>query len=429
MSNVTTNTVPFSALEVGGFMPSASDVLTPKQKDIFGDFPSITDGLSGGDLNKELETAATTEPVITNTEPAKTDDAELPTPKGGVNELEKLTNELTAEITKPVDTTTPPDKEEITGKRAMVKYLKKKIEAGEFQAYDDFDEGKQKLSDYLNNFNEEELESLIDTNRDTRETTVKEQYRQEFFQSLPGHLQFVARHLAEGTVPAEDIYAALLRTEQSLNLNPADENDQATIARNYLAATNFGTQDEINAQVEEWREADTLGKKATQFKPKLDNMQEQQVAAYARQADEAKVQQQEAARWYAHSVETALADGDLGGLKISRKQQKQLYDSLLLDVKPSVRDGRPMNGLWQALEHIQMVEPDFKRLAEITWLATDPKGYRESLIQQGRNEQQSNITKQLKTLQGSGAISGQGLPEQKKRPAGIVKQKVNPFDK
>ena len=148
MSNVTTNTVPFSALEVGGFMPSSSDVLTPKQKDIFGDFPSITDGLTGGDLNKELETVATTTPVEVTAEPTKIDDVEKSAPKAGIDELQKLTNELTAEITKPVDTTTTPDKEEITGKRAMVKYLKKKIEAGEFQAYDDFDDTKQKLSDY-----------------------------------------------------------------------------------------------------------------------------------------------------------------------------------------------------------------------------------------------------------------------------------------
>lgn len=428
---VTHHDIPMDTLEGIGLLPNSDNVLTPKQKDMFADFPQFSDGIGGEQIKKETEDkvkADAEKAAEAKTEEPKT---EIPKPAAG-DSLDTLADEISKTVneTIPDETETPEEtktKDEFTTKRALVNYIKKKIEAGTFLPYSDYDETKQKLPEYLNALPTDQLEELLDKNSDTIQNKVKEEYPQEFFNSLPGHLKYVANALAEGKVPPADIYASLLRVEQARNLDPKDNNDQVAIAQNYLAAKNFGTQEQINQQIEEWKEADLLGKKATQFKPQLDNMQEQQVAAYARQAEEVKVQQQEAAQWYAHSVEEALKDGDLGGLKISRKQQKDLYDKLLLDIKPSVRDGKPMNALWQAMERISYVQPDFKTLAKLTWLATDPKGYDEFVMQQGRNEQQGKVTKELKTLQGSGQDRGEEIPEPQKRKPGIVKQR-NPFD-
>ena len=164
---------------------------------------------------------------------------------------------------------------------------------------DGYDETKQSLQDHLMSLTHEQLEDLIDLNQDTRENKTKEEYREEFFNSLPGHLKHVARYLADGSVDPEDVYSSLLRVEQNRKLDPEDINDQEIIARNYLTLTNFGTAQEIAEQVEEWKEANTLGKRVSSFKPKLDAMEEQQVIAYAQQAEEYKKEQEQAAQWYA----------------------------------------------------------------------------------------------------------------------------------
>jgi hypothetical protein len=58
-------------------------------------------------------------------------------------------------------------------------------------------------------------------------------------------------------------------------LDPNDEYDQAEIARQYLYATQFGTAEEIEAEINDWSDLGKLEQKANQFKPKLDRMQEE----------------------------------------------------------------------------------------------------------------------------------------------------------
>ncbi len=424
---VSVKNIPVSTLMDMGMMSGSEDVLTPKSRDIF-DTTKPIDRINAQELSKQLEQKADAD---TNTD----ESAEKPKPQGpnlkslddigeGIhktiidNAREADTN---PEETAPVITT----KEEKAAKNSLVSFLKGRIEKGDFQTYNDYDESKQKLGEYLNSMTNEELEELADSNYKTKEDSIKESYRNEFFTSLPKHLQYVVRNLADESVDPQSVYAALARVEHVNNLDPADGNDQTAIVQSYLQAKEFGTPDAISEQIEEWKEAGVLEKKAAQMKPQLDKMQEQQLKMYADQADQYKQQQQQAAEWYAQSVTEALKDGDLNGLKIPKKVQKQLYDTLLLDVKPSVRNGQPLNGLWQALEKIQVVEPNFKLLSEIAWHVTDPQGYRDFILQQGKNEQQGKITRELKTAQGSNQDLSDEPVEQRKR--GIVKTR-NPFE-
>jgi len=430
--------ISLSILENIGLLPNGDSVVTPNQKDIFSDFSNPLNDISGDLLKKELndkanqskvedkkkETVDKVDKKEEGTEDAPKAAAAIPTLDTIAEEASKLvTNKPAAEIAGQETA----DEKKLRIRTGTVNYLKNKIEKGEFQTYNDFDETKQTLEEYLEAMPEKDRQEMIDKNYEIRQEKFKEDYQSEFYNSLPGHLKFVVKHLVDGTLDPQNIYAALSRVEQTQALDPSDENDQEAIAYNYLQATKFGTQNEIEAQVSEWKELKLLEKKAIQFKPKLDKMGEQQVAAYAEQAERVKADQQKAAEWYADSVEQALKDGDLNGLKLNKKQQAQLYNDLLLDIKPSVRDGRPMNKLWQRLEHIQVVEPDFKLLAEVNYLVSNPKEYREALIQQGRNEATGKIAKELKTTQGSGADRGSTISEPQVKK-GIIKQKYNPFD-
>ena len=73
-------------------------------------------------------------------------------------------------------------------------------------------------------------------------------------------------------------------------LDPTNEQHQAEIARQYLTATRFGTPEEIQEEIETWADSDRLEKKANQFKPKLDAMQEQIVQQKLAEQEQLKAQ-------------------------------------------------------------------------------------------------------------------------------------------
>lgn len=421
-----TERIAINALEGVGLMPTDAAVITPNQKDIFSGPSDPISKIGMEEIDKELEEKVTEKPKSANT--AK-DILDLSTSLPDMGEAFEKEVEPGAEGNEPE----PVEKTEMKGKSSLVKFLKKKIEAGQYAPYggeNGYDESKQKIDDYLTSLTYDQLEDLIDLNQDTRENKTKEEYREEFFNSLPGHLKHVAKYLADGTVDPEDVYASLMRVEQNRKLDPTDVSDQETIAKNYLTLTDFGTPQEVAEQIEEWKEANTLGKKVAAFKPKLDAMEEQQTIAYAQQAEEFKKEQEQAAAWYASSVEEVLRKGEIGGFKVDRKKQEQLYNSLLLDIQPSPRTGQPTNALWRKLEEIQVVKPDFDFFLEIADHILNRDQFIGRMKQEGANGQQSKITKELKTLQGTGANNGQNVPgeEIKKRTTGIVKQRYNPFE-
>lgn len=426
----TTERIAINALENVGLMPTEGAVITPKQKDIFAGAEDNVEKINMESLNTDIETKEkeTAEPVKAKSPEANNLSTLIPDLGEAIkNEVEPGMETSDA----PADTT---DKSEIKGKSALVKYIKNKIEKGIYAPYggeDGFDETKEKLDDYLNKFNHTQLEELIDLNQENKEKQIKDTYKQEVFDEFPGHLKWVAKQLAEGTVDPRAVYASLARIEQVRQLDPADVNDQEIIARNYLTVImGLDNPEEVSEQIEEWKEANTLAKKVATFKPKLDAMEEQQLIAYTQQAEQQKVEQQKAAEWYTGSVEEVLKTGTIGGSKIDRKKQQQLYHSLLLDMQPSPRTGQPTNALWRKLEEIQVVKPDFDFFLEIADHILNREEYNTRIKQEGANDQQTKITKQLKTLQGTGANTGQTIPgeEQKKRTSGVVKQKYNPFD-
>lgn len=429
MQQANVQKIAIDALGDLGFAPDNLDVVIPKQKNFFDVNTDPLKGMSGADLNSQIEAENKLEqekvvetPVIEEVKPKIVNkhitDETLFDEFGKALKEDKI--EGAAETTAQTEEGTEP----IKGKKALVNFLKGKIEKGDFVAYNDYDD-KQPIGDYLNALPTDQLEALIDQNYDVKREKDREEDQSAWYQSLPGHLRYVAESLAKSEDP-QSIYSALFRAEQSAALDPDNEHDQEAIATNWLTVQGNYSNTEIADQVQEWKEAGSLAKRAAQFKPKLDKLQEEQIQAYAQQSEQYKQQQEQASQWYVSSVQDALKDADLGGLKLTKKQQANLYNEMVLNIKPSQRDGRPLNGLWQALERIQVAEPNYKHLAEITWLATDPKGYKEMLIQSGRNEQQSKVTKELKTLQGSDRGLGEEMKvEEKKR--GLPRQ-VNPFE-
>ena len=313
-----------------------------------------------------------------------------------------------------------------TDKSGLVGFLKKRIESKEMFAFDDYDETKQDLEEYLGTLGEKDIEELWQANVDNMKSEVAAKTPKEFFESLPEELQYAAKYALDGGTDMKGLFQALAQVEQVRELNPAKDNDQEAIVRSYLSATGFGNQEEIEEEVATWKDLGVLEKKAKQFKPKLDQMQEEIVQSQIADQESRKQQQEHAAEAYMKNVFEALRPAEINGLKLDKKTQAQLYSGLVQPQYPSI-SGRPTNQLGHLLEKYQFVEPNYPLIAEALWLLSDPETYRQNLVKQGKNQAVEQTVRTLKTEQSrknSSTHQEDDEPRSKKlaRPTNIFKR-------
>ena len=313
-----------------------------------------------------------------------------------------------------------------TEKSGLVEFLKKRIESKEMFAFDDYDENTQSLEDYLGNLGEKDVEELWQANIDNLKQEVAAKTPQEFFESLPEELQYAAKYVADGGQDLRGLFQALAQVEQVRQLDPTNQYDQEGIVRSYLQATGFGSEDEIDEELATWKDLGVLEKKAKQFKPKLDQMQEEYVQAQLAEQENRKIQQEQAADAYMKNVFEALRPAEINGLKLDKKTQAQLYSGLVQPNYPSI-SGRPTNQLGHLLEKYQFVEPNYPLIAEALWLLSNPDEYRANLVKQGKNQAVEQTVRQLKTEQARKNVSTYQEEEDTRsrkiaRPANIFKR-------
>ena len=313
-----------------------------------------------------------------------------------------------------------------TDKSGLVGFLKKRIESKEMFAFDDYDETKQDLEEYLGSLGEKDIEELWQANVDNMKSEVAAKTPKEFFEALPDELQYAAKYVMDGGQDLKGLFQALAQVEQVRALDPKDENDQEGIVRSYLQATGFGNEEEIDEEVTTWKDLGVLEKKAKQFKPKLDSMQEEIVQSQIIEQEAKKQQQEQAAEAYMQNVFEALRPAEINGLKLDKKTQAQLFSGLVQPQYPSI-SGRPTNLLGHLLEKYQFVEPNYPLIAEALWLLSNPDEYRQTLTKQGKNQAVEQTVRQLKTEQSrknTSTYQEDDEPKSRKlvRPANIFKR-------
>lgn len=273
-------------------------------------------------------------------------------------------------------------------KSGLYELAQKMIEEGSLVAFDD--------DKPLEEYSTKDFRELFEANFQEREEKIKKNVPKEFFNSLPEELQIAAKYVADGGQDLKGLFRTLAQVEEMIQLDPSNEYDQAEIARQYLYATNFGTAEEIESEVQDWNDLGKLEQKANQFKPKLDRMQEEIVARQLAEQEHKKEQQAYAAKAYTDNVYNTLLTGELGGIKIDKKIQSQLYSGLVQPNYPSI-SGKPTNMLGHLLEKYQFVEPRHDLIAEALWLLSDPDGYKGRVREQGSKEATEKTVRMLKT--------------------------------
>ena len=273
-----------------------------------------------------------------------------------------------------------------------------------------FDDGKA-LEDYT----QKDFEELIEANISERERKIREETPAEFFDSLPPEMQYAAKYIADGGKDLRGLFAALARVEDNRSLDPDNSKHAESIVRNYLSAKQFGTAEEIQDEIESYKDLEKLEAKAKQFKPKLDKMQEEVVQRQVAEQDHKRQQQEQASMNYMNSVYEVLKDGELNGVKLNSKMQNMLYAGLTQPNYPSI-SGKPTNMLGHLLERHQFVEPNHGLVAEALWLLQDPEGYRAEISKGIKNKHVEDTVRTLKTEQASKNSGSVGEePENKTR--------------
>jgi hypothetical protein len=275
-------------------------------------------------------------------------------------------------------------------KDGLAEVVNKMVEKGDLFLFDD----DKKPEDYTM----QDFEELIQANIHERERAVKQNTPQEFFKALPHELQYAAKYVADGGQDLKGLFRVLSQAEEVRDLNPENEQGQRQIVREYLQATKFGDDDDIEEEIVGWLDRGELEAKALKFKPKLDKMQEAVVQRKVAEQEQIRNKQQGAAQMYMDNVYNTLSTGELGGIKLDKKTQGLLYSGLVQPQYPSM-SGKPTNLLGHLLEKYQYVEPRHDLIAEALWLLADPEGYKTKVKSQGSKQAIEKTVRQLKTAQ------------------------------
>jgi hypothetical protein len=102
----------------------------------------------------------------------------------------------------------------------------------------------------LEEYTTKDFRELFEANFQERENKIRENTPKEFFNALPEELQIAAKYVADGGQDLKGLFRTLAYVEEIIELDPANENDQAEIARAYLHTTQFGTAEEIEAEMQ-----------------------------------------------------------------------------------------------------------------------------------------------------------------------------------
>jgi hypothetical protein len=371
-----------------------------------------------GAENVMLPSTEETKPNLFSSKPVDTSFLDKP---DSDQEKEKPVEQASKELDEIVNETVESDDDEpktsgrprVT-KEGVVELTNKLIEKGLLMP---FDEDKP-----LDKYTLQDFEELIEANFQDRERKIREQTPGEFFDALPEELQYAAKYVADGGTDLKSLFRTLAAVEEVKSLSPSEEGDQENIVRSYLHATRFGTAEEIEEEIDAWRDRGELEAKANKFKPKLDAMQEKIVAQQLARQEEMRRQQEAQAQYYMASVYDVLEPGEINGVKLDKKTQAMLYAGLVQPSYPSI-SGRNTNLLGHLLEKYQYVEPNHSLIAEALWLLADPDGFKARIKESAKKETTEKHVRMLKTEQANKlASTGQGdndidTPKSSKRNA------------
>jgi len=384
--------------------PSGDDMTLPSGKDskttnnIFSGINKKADfSFADPDADDADDLTGNSKTTTSNRDLLADDDDDDTTPKGTKEDGKSILDSLGEEEDE--------EKKETRGRKSISgisDVFSKMIKEDKLVPFDD----EKSLDEYT----AKDWEELIEANLEEKANQVRRETPKQFFSSLPEELQIAARYVADGGTDLKGLFSTLGQVEETRDLNVKSERDQEIIIKEYLNATGYGTSEEIEEEIEIWKDLGKLEQQAAKFKPKLDKMAEQIVIRKVQEQQLKQKQQEQASKAYMQNVYDTLKDGNLGDIKVDRKTQAMLYNGLVQPSYPSV-SGRNTNLLGHLLEKYQFVEPNYGLISEALWLLQDPEGYKAKIMDKGAQQSIEQTVRKLKTEQGNHSSTSLGIQD------------------
>ena len=292
--------------EIFNAAPSGADMIqdtATKPKNIFSGLGKATADMSFADPDKDDKDDLNAKVEENKEEPATEEvKAEVEEKKEEVKEESK---EKVDEIFEALDPSNEVEEEEVTETKTKEKRGRKAI-SGISDVFtklikDDkivpFDDDKP-----LTEYTAKDWEELIEANLEEKARQVRSETPKQFFQSLPQELQIAAKYVADGGKDLKSLFTTLGQVEETKSIDVKSVAGQERIITEYLSATGYGTAEDIQEEIEIWKDLGKLETQANKFKPKLDKMQEKVVAQKLKEQELKKKQQQNASQQYMKNV-------------------------------------------------------------------------------------------------------------------------------
>lgn len=282
-----------------------------------------------------------------------------------------------------------------------------------------FDEDKD-LADYT----QADLQELITTNFEQRREDMRSEVTNEIFENLPRELQSAMNYVANGGKDLKGLFQQLSTTVEVSSLNP--EKDAEEIARMYLRETNFGDSDLITEQIQEWREAGTLGKRAKSFHPKLVKSAQAKNESEVERVKREKEERERLGAEFQDSMIDTLSKKDLNGIPLTKELRRSLAEGILTSSHESKFAKTRTNELFHLIEKYQTEEKKPDLIAEALFLLRDPESYRKAVSQIAVRDTDKDRVRKLKTSaerRSAGAGSEEEEERETKRTRKTVKRR------
>ena len=366
MDTTSVEQVDINLEEIFSGAPGADSITLPEEKD---DKPNIFQRNSNVDLtfldDKIEEEAKTVENKVEEAVTTETEEVvEVKKAEVTANEVDEILNDGLELAEDEEEKSTAKGRKRIEG---MTDVFKKMIENDEIVPFDD---GKE-----LDDYTAKDWKELIQANMDERGNKVRRETPKQFFDSLPNELQVAAKYVADGGQDLKGLFATLAQVEETKSLDIKSIAGQENIVREYLGATGYGNAEDIEEEIEIWKDLGKLEKQASKFKPKLDKMSEAVVSRKLQEQQMKQAQQQKASENYMANVYETLKEGTLGDMKVNKKTQSMLYNGLVSPNYPSTL------------------------VSEALWLLADPTGYKSQIMSKGETNAVEKTVRKLKTAQ------------------------------
>lgn len=242
----------------------------------------------------------------------------------------------------------------------------------------------------------DDVKELIKANLKYKEDNVFENLWKKKLEGYSPQVQAIIEYAEKGGQDLSSLIGAITEVEKSISLDLETEEGQTEIIRQTLKLKGFDD-DEINEQIETFKDLDRLQAKAEKFLPELNKRKEEQVQMILEEQNRRQESARQASAIYNETIAKTLEKEKIGTLKLKMEDKASIFDSLTLPKHKSL-NGFPINGFVKVLEELQFGKnQDYEHFLNIVHLTIDKDGFMERFKESLNDEFVSKNVKKLKT--------------------------------